>query len=271
VIIEIIPNLHPLFVHFTVALIATSAALFIFSRLFATKYQNELSITAKWCLWLSGFTTVATVSAGFYAYYTVGHDSPSHLVMKLHRNLALVSCLLIFTSIGFSLFSPSKLRFYTFIILSALMVSVTAWYGGELVYRHGIGVISLPNTSEGHEHDGNSSHGHEKVNSKENISPNALESKSSNHHTQDEHHEMMKEGNVLESSTDEKMDANEEYNHSAKKSHGNHEGSSSPSYSQEVLNYSDEKNTVLNGDDSKKSIEPQPSHNTNKDGHDHEH
>ena len=157
--IEIIPNLHPLFVHFTVALLSTSAALFIFSRLFATKYQDELNITAKWCLWLCGLATIATVSAGFYAYYTVGHDGPSHIVMKTHRNLALISCLLIFTSIGISLSSCKKFTFYVFIVFSALMVSITAWYGGELVYRHGIGVISLPNTSEGHEHDGNRSHG----------------------------------------------------------------------------------------------------------------
>ena len=43
-IIEIIPNLHPLFVHFTVALLITSCCLYISSNLFANKYENELLI-----------------------------------------------------------------------------------------------------------------------------------------------------------------------------------------------------------------------------------
>ena len=35
------------------------------------------------------------------------------------------------------------------------MVASTAWHGGELVYRHGLGVLSLPATEHGqlgHEH-----------------------------------------------------------------------------------------------------------------------
>lgn len=31
------------------------------------------------------------------------------------------------------------------------MVAVTAWHGGELVYRHGLGVMALPEAEAGHE------------------------------------------------------------------------------------------------------------------------
>ena len=104
-----------------------------------------------------------TVTAGFYAYFTVDHDDPSHLVMKTHRNLALAS-LLLFTGIAWvmkkrEIKTPSS-RILATMLLALGFLGATGWYGGELVYRHGIGVLSLPAVSgEGHDHGEGEGHG----------------------------------------------------------------------------------------------------------------
>ena len=48
------------------------------------------------------------------------------------------------------------------LVIGVILLGVTAWYGGELVYRHGLGVMSLPESeTEGHSHDGDDDHGAE--------------------------------------------------------------------------------------------------------------
>src|SRR3990167_7287845 len=99
---EIITNWHPIFVHFTVALFSTSTGLFLVSYILNSikKIPNifivECEIVARWCLWLSAFVTIITVSFGFYAYYTVKHDVISHTAMTVHLNWAIATALLIY-------------------------------------------------------------------------------------------------------------------------------------------------------------------------------
>ena len=56
------PNLHPVFVHFTVALFSISSLLYLsvylikFSNNDLIKLSIELEITARWCLWIASFT-----------------------------------------------------------------------------------------------------------------------------------------------------------------------------------------------------------------------
>ena len=78
--ISILPNWHPIFVHFTVALLIVAVAIHLLSHVISNKeLSNQMSIVARWNLWLGIGFTLLTVVAGWYAYYTVGHDAPSHL------------------------------------------------------------------------------------------------------------------------------------------------------------------------------------------------
>lgn len=67
---EIIPNYHPILVHFTIALTSTSFGTMILSYLFAFKpsIQKECQIVSRWCIWLAAIVSVFTVIAGFHAY-----------------------------------------------------------------------------------------------------------------------------------------------------------------------------------------------------------
>ena len=159
---EIIPNLHPVFVHFTVALIIVSTALFIFAKFLKGKCSDKMILnTAYVNLWLGTFITIITVVAGLYAYYTVQHDNPSHAAMTNHRNWAFITSSLLIVPLILSIINYRKKTHYTasfiitLVIASGLLLT-TAYKGGEVVYRYGIGVMSLPQTQGDGGHDSHS-------------------------------------------------------------------------------------------------------------------
>ncbi len=119
---------------------------------------QELAIVARWCLWLGAIASIATVIAGFFAYYTVAHDTASHLAMTVHRNWAIATVLAILLASAWSGWrhlkkQPIGVAFLGLMLVAMLLVLTTAWYGAEVVFRYGIGVQSLPSSAEkGHEH-----------------------------------------------------------------------------------------------------------------------
>ena len=156
---EIIPNWHPIFVHFTVALIPTSALCYLVGfHISHRKIGKELLLVARWCLWLGAIAAIATLSAGFIAYYTVDHDSISHLAMTEHRNWAIITfimiiCLTLWSVRAYFKKQPIRMTFILSMLLTASLLMTTAWFGAEVVYRYGIGVKSLPQLNEqGHDH-----------------------------------------------------------------------------------------------------------------------
>lgn len=158
--IEIIPNVHPIFVHFTVALLIIAAGIHLLSHFVSSSgLKNQMAIVARWNLWIGIALTVLTVAAGWYAFYTVNHDTPSHLAMVEHRNWAMATFALLLGIAGWEYYlqrhGKSKGWLFTgLLVIAASLLLSTAWHGGELVYRHGLGVMSLPKTSgAGHTHD----------------------------------------------------------------------------------------------------------------------
>ena len=157
--IEIIPNWHPIFVHFTVALLSISALLYLAGLVL--KKENFL-IAARWNLWIGATTTIVTVIAGFNAYNSIPHDGPLHEAMTDHKNWALTTAS-IFGLL--SLWSLLKHRgaktvskiFVAIIVLASGLLAVTGYKGAEVVYRHGGGVMRMP---EVHGDGGHGSHSH---------------------------------------------------------------------------------------------------------------
>ena len=161
--IEIIPNWHPFFVHFTIALLLVSTLFHIVSAL-STKSTNyyQFENVANWNLWLGVVFAIVTVVAGWFASNSVDHDTPSHLAMLEHRNWALGTTAAFMLLAFWSIRRARKALPITWLITLPLIVAsmslgATGWLGGELVFRHGLGVMSLPDTDE-HDH-GAHSHG----------------------------------------------------------------------------------------------------------------
>jgi len=157
---EVLPNWHPLFVHFVVALLSMSTLFFVALKLISkNSIQEQLKILAYWNLWLGTGFAVITVIAGWFAYNSVVHDTPSHAAMTDHRNWALVtlSVYIIVTLWSWKHYKSVKTVSMTFtfvmVLASTLLVS-TGWRGSEVVYRYGLGVMSLPKSEgDGHAHE----------------------------------------------------------------------------------------------------------------------
>ena len=146
--IEVIPNWHPFIVHFSIAPLSMSTALFLSVYIPAlSKIQKELLITAKWCLYIGVFSTVLTVGSGWQAYGSVAHDAAGHAAMSLHRSSALVTLSLYLTVAV--LFIRTQMRevnhwFIVLLLIANSSLGVTGYLGAENVYRHGIGVKRVP-------------------------------------------------------------------------------------------------------------------------------
>lgn len=164
VMIEIIPNWHPIFVNFTIALFSISVFFYILAYL--TNFLNvvpiivvkEFEATAKWCLWSVAFITILTVIAGLYAFNTVRHDEASHITMTIHRNWALLTAtgmILLAIWSGWRYYKSKKptITFIIALLIVQGLLVITGWHGAELVFRHGLGVMSLPKEEgDGHHH-----------------------------------------------------------------------------------------------------------------------
>lgn len=148
--IEIIPNWHPIFVHFTVALLSLAVVFWLVGGLLREgALKQQLLVFARWNLWLGTAFGLVTGLAGWDAYNTVAHDGPSHEAMTEHRNWALAALAVFVVLSAWSFLNVRKQRkagafFIVVLLAGGGLLASTAWHGGELVYRYGLGVMSLP-------------------------------------------------------------------------------------------------------------------------------
>ncbi len=156
--IEIIPNWHPIFVHYTIGLLGAAVIFSFATVLLPTNHhwKAQWQIVANWTLWGGCLVALATVIAGGIAYNSVAHDEASHAAMTLHRNWALPSAGL-FMVLG--VLAMRRVRknslFLPLMAIAGAMLTMTGYLGGEAVYRHGLGVMSLPMVEageDGHNH-----------------------------------------------------------------------------------------------------------------------
>lgn len=154
--LQIIPNFHPLVVHFPIAL--TLAAFLLSLIAYVRKSHTtaaQLAAAGHLTLWLAALGATIAVLFGWLAFNSVNHDDAGHAAMLLHRSWAIP------TAIGLVLLAAWdawKYRINQVISIPAILllavlssaVAVTAWLGGEVVYRHGIGVLTLPTNEGGH-------------------------------------------------------------------------------------------------------------------------
>ena len=159
------PNIHPILVHFSYALSITAFISYLIATTPpAARWRKTLIPAADWMLAFGALMIIATILAGFQAYYSVNHDGPSHAAMTTHRNWAVPSgaaiLLLAFWRWRTRENTPSTI-FVALLAVAAVSVSVTAWWGGKLVYGHGLGVARMPVvTGEGHDHEHAPGQGH---------------------------------------------------------------------------------------------------------------
>ena len=165
---EIIPNVHPIFVHFTIALLAAATLLFGVSALWRRgRWSASVEAAANWNLWLGAGVTALTIAAGLQAAATVAHDEAAHLAMENHKiwalgTAALFALLALWNGLRVRRAVPIGFGFLALLVVAAVGLVGTGLRGADLVFRHGVGVMALPEPEPGgeaHSHDGEHPHG----------------------------------------------------------------------------------------------------------------
>jgi uncharacterized membrane protein len=161
------PNIHPLLVHFPIALLLTFFFVDVLGSLFSSDNMRRV---AGYFLYIGTFSAVLTVIAGLQAATTVPHGMVIHAIIERHEMFGFTVTILAFLlSIWRLLVRGFLSGFANFIYLfmaglTCLMLTLGADLGGMMVYKHGVGVAAVPKSSlegePGHSH--NHGHSHHK-------------------------------------------------------------------------------------------------------------
>jgi len=152
------PNIHPLIVHFPIALL-TAFLLMELLNFFTGK--ESFRAAATWMLYLGAVGALGAVLAGLWAASTVSHYEEVHAVMLKHRNIGItVLALSLFLSAwriySGGRFSGKGQAFH--LAIAFIMVTIMALgadKGGLMVYKYGVGVKAARTAgTQGHIHAG---------------------------------------------------------------------------------------------------------------------
>jgi uncharacterized membrane protein len=134
------PDLHPLLVHFPVALLTFGTG----ADLIAAARKSSSAPVVGWWAQLAGTAGILiSVASGLVAKGRIG-DLSLLMLLETHEQLAFLAAAaflaLTIWRVGNRGRIPSR-PYLGLLIVATLLVWGTAWFGGELVYRHGIGVV----------------------------------------------------------------------------------------------------------------------------------
>ena len=131
-------HLHPLVVHFPIALFITALVTEILSILLKKETFHKI---AYYNYFLGILGAIAAVIAAWWDGETLKHP-----VFYTHKNLAYWTTGVALTSgivlplVKIKSKKIFRIIFFTSLILTVSLVSITGYYGGKLVYEYGIGV-----------------------------------------------------------------------------------------------------------------------------------
>jgi len=189
---QIIPNLHPMVVHFPIALTFIAFLLSLAAYMLPRHAVSaQLAAAGHLTLWIAALSAATAVLFGWLAFNSVNHDDAGHAAMLLHRAWAIP------TAVGLVLLASwdawkhrvNELMSLPMLILLFVLsgsIAVTGWLGGEVVYRHGIGVLALP-SNEASEHSLHHEHGGKDAAEHAHVMSEATADKNSDEHTEHYH------------------------------------------------------------------------------------
>ncbi len=137
------PNVHPLFVHFPIALLLTSVAL----DWAGLRWKGRGLDQAAWYTLLLGLVaTLFTIATGLLAAQNVPGDSPAAATLNVHKILGIVA----FVVFGLQAVchwrhhgvysGGDRIKHKLVQFVGVALITFLGFKGGELVYTFGIGV-----------------------------------------------------------------------------------------------------------------------------------
>ena len=147
--IDIVPNWHPIWVHFPIALLSLATVLFLAGRMASEPLGPSLTSAARWNLVVGVVLLVPTLLTGYWAYNSVAHDGAGHAAMERHRLAALIAagCFMLAAILAWLdryRHTGGSVPLLIVLLAGTVAVGGTGYLGAENVYRHGLGVERLP-------------------------------------------------------------------------------------------------------------------------------
>lgn len=151
-------NIHPLLVHFPIALLVCFLLLDLSGSLFGRTAWRQ---AAGYFLYLGAVGAALTVWAGLNAAETVAHDAVVHDIMETHESLGIsVLTLALLLSAwrrlaGGRIGGAANVLYQLLAVAMVGLMTVGADLGGLMVYQHGVAVAAAPVAQESldaHEH-----------------------------------------------------------------------------------------------------------------------
>lgn len=128
---------HPMVVHFPLVALLLAAT---FDAI-ASVRQGVRWREAATPLWWVGFGGAAiAIVTGLLAYGRVEHSDPAHQVMTLHRNLAYAATAVLLVTAGLRWRLPYSRAAAGLGVIGTLGLGGVGYLGGEMVYRHALGI-----------------------------------------------------------------------------------------------------------------------------------
>lgn len=146
-------NVHPMIVHFPIALLIAFFALEVAGALLR---RPALKAIAGGMLYLGAALAVVTAGAGLIAESTVPHGQEVHEIMEWHKRIGLTVTALALTLATWRAFAGplrSVMARALYFFLAGLMVVLLCFgadLGGLMVYQYGVGVHNLQQADAHH-------------------------------------------------------------------------------------------------------------------------
>jgi uncharacterized membrane protein len=160
-------NIHPLLVHFPIALLSIFLILDIVGTLARKTRWRDV---ASWFLYLGTVAAGLTVMAGFIAAGSVAHGGNVHDIMERHQQFGVAVLILAVVLSVWRVASGGVIRGAAnglFLALTGLLCGLMvlgADLGGLMVYKYGVGVEAVKQPDDGHVHEhpnADAGHGHD--------------------------------------------------------------------------------------------------------------
>lgn len=135
--------LHPIFVHFSIALLSLASLSLLYARCFS-KPACALQFADSF-LFFGLFLTIFTVFFGFVSWYQLGLTLPAHSAvlntLNDHRDTALASFTVylitgLWRAQQLLLKRPLSWWIVGFGVIGLMLLCIAGWYGGQLVYHY---------------------------------------------------------------------------------------------------------------------------------------
>ena len=138
-------TIHPMIVHFPIALLLTATFISTLAVIFKNK-REELKIVLYWILILGAISALAALFSGLYESERVVHDEAIHKIMEVHKFLGFVIASAFVLITLWFIIRRRKIKYKELLIITLFLIGTSsvlvysAYLGGKMVYEEGTGV-----------------------------------------------------------------------------------------------------------------------------------